>query len=66
MNGELVEGDLFARPLGHVAAAPGHPNQEERFGVLQAASSSGWTTRRPHSDDQHAQGGARLRVVFCQ
>ena len=33
-NGELVEGDLFARPGGHPAAAHVHPNQEERFGVL--------------------------------
>jgi quercetin dioxygenase-like cupin family protein len=33
-NGELVEGDLFARPGGHPAAAHVHPHQEERFGVL--------------------------------
>lgn len=33
-NGELVEGDLFARPGGHPAAAHVHPGQEERFGVL--------------------------------
>jgi quercetin dioxygenase-like cupin family protein len=33
-NGELVEGDLFARPGGHPAAAHVHPNQKERFGVL--------------------------------
>ena len=33
-NGELVEGDLFARPGGHPAAAHVHPNQQERFGVL--------------------------------
>jgi quercetin dioxygenase-like cupin family protein len=33
-NGELVEGDLFASPGGHPAAAHVHPNQEERFGVL--------------------------------
>jgi quercetin dioxygenase-like cupin family protein len=33
-NGELVEGDLFARPGGHPAAAHVHPSQQERFGVL--------------------------------
>src|SRR6478752_1404025 len=33
-NGKLVEGDLFARPGGHPAAAHVHPHQEERFGVL--------------------------------
>ena len=33
-NGELVEGDLFARPGGHPAAAHVHPHQQERFGVL--------------------------------
>ena len=27
-NGELVEGDLFARPGGHPAAAHVHPSQE--------------------------------------
>jgi quercetin dioxygenase-like cupin family protein len=33
-SGELVEGDLFASPGGHPAAAHVHPNQQERFGVL--------------------------------
>jgi quercetin dioxygenase-like cupin family protein len=33
-SGERVEGDLYAQPGGHPAAAHVHPNQEERFGVL--------------------------------
>jgi quercetin dioxygenase-like cupin family protein len=33
-SGELLEGDLFADPGGHPAAAHVHPNQQERFGVL--------------------------------
>ena len=33
-SGEFVEGDLFAIPGGHPAAAHVHPNQQERFGVL--------------------------------
>ncbi len=33
-NGALVEGDLFAQPGGHPAAAHIHPHQRERFGVL--------------------------------
>ena len=33
-RGELLQGDLFARPGGYVAAAHIHPNQEERFEVL--------------------------------
>lgn len=33
-QGRMLQGDLFARPGGHVAAAHVHPNQEERFEVL--------------------------------
>jgi quercetin dioxygenase-like cupin family protein len=33
-GGELLEGDLFADPGGHPAAAHVHPNQRERFGVI--------------------------------
>jgi quercetin dioxygenase-like cupin family protein len=33
-QGELLQGDLFARPGGRPAAAHVHPNQEERFEVL--------------------------------
>jgi quercetin dioxygenase-like cupin family protein len=33
-GGQLLQGDLFARPGGNVAAAHVHPNQEERFEVL--------------------------------
>jgi quercetin dioxygenase-like cupin family protein len=33
-DGQLLQGDLFARPGGYVAAAHVHPNQEERFEVL--------------------------------
>jgi quercetin dioxygenase-like cupin family protein len=33
-GGELLEGDLFADPGGHPAAAHVHPHQLERFGVL--------------------------------
>lgn len=33
-HGQLLQGDLFARPGGYVAAAHVHPNQEERFEVL--------------------------------
>lgn len=33
-GGELLEGDMFARPGAHPAAAHVHPNQEECFHVL--------------------------------
>ncbi len=33
-NGELLQGELFAVPGGHPAAAHVHPHQEERFEVL--------------------------------
>ena len=33
-QGQILQGDLFAKPGGHVAAAHVHPNQEERFEVL--------------------------------
>ena len=33
-NGALLEGDMFARPGGHPAASHVHPNQQERFRVL--------------------------------
>jgi quercetin dioxygenase-like cupin family protein len=33
-QGRLLQGDLFARPGGHVAASHVHPKQEERFEVL--------------------------------
>lgn len=33
-DGALLEGDLFAQPGGHPAAAHIHPHQMERFGVL--------------------------------
>ena len=36
-DGRLLEGDVFARPGGHPAAAHVHPNQEERFRVLQGS-----------------------------
>lgn len=36
-NGELLEGDMFARPGAHPAAAHVHPNQEERFQVLEGS-----------------------------
>ncbi len=52
-NGEVVEGDLFALPGAHPAAAHVHPNQVERFGVLEGPSRCGSTddeqTRRSRS-----------------
>ena len=36
-NGKLLEGDMFARPGAHPAAAHVHPHQEERFQVLAGA-----------------------------
>ena len=36
-QGQLLQGDLFAKPGGHVAAAHVHPNQEERFEVLSGS-----------------------------
>lgn len=33
-NGALLEGDICARPGGHPAASHVHPNQQERFRVL--------------------------------
>ena len=34
-DGRLLEGDLFAQPGGHPAAPHVHPNQEERFRVVE-------------------------------
>ncbi len=50
-NGERVEGDLFARPGGHPAAAHIHPNQVERFGVLD-----GIITLRVGSEESELPG----------
>jgi quercetin dioxygenase-like cupin family protein len=36
-RGELLEGDLFAKPGAFVAAAHVHPNQEERFEILSGS-----------------------------
>ena len=36
-HGELLEGDMFARPGAHPAATHVHPNQEERFRVLSGS-----------------------------
>lgn len=33
-QGQVLQGDLFARPGAEVAAAHVHPNQEERFQVI--------------------------------
>jgi quercetin dioxygenase-like cupin family protein len=51
-NGEVVEGDLFALPGAHPAAAHVHPNQVERFGVLE-----GTITLRIDNDEQTLTAG---------
>ncbi len=56
-DGRLLEGDMFARPGAHPAAAHVHPKQEERFEVL-----AGSVKLRVDGDETTLSAGQRATV----
>lgn len=56
-NGQLLKGDMFARPGAHPAAAHVHPNQEERFRVV-----AGSIKLRVDGDEAILSAGQRATV----